>query len=276
MNQGAVTGGATGAGIGAMAGGPWGAAIGGGAGLLIGSMMDDSADAKKTKAINNAIDSLDEANGYIEGAKTQNTDIANQGLTLAGSLWDPDGTLVQNYNDAIAGIEGLNGYQADNLFDYDKDIKSFYDPAFGLSVDMANDAINSSQAFGGNMFSSDTANKLAAKNNVLATQMYKEARDAMNQDKALEQSIWAGNEAAKQAAASSAADLAGMRLNAYGTGMSNLSDAQQGYIGQLLGINSDYASDMSDYLGTKASLKAQDPGKRDWSERILDPLGIFG
>lgn len=276
MNQGAVTGAGTGAGIGAMAGGPWGAAIGGGAGLLIGSMMDDSADAKKTKAINNAIDSLDEAKGYIEGAKTQNTDLANQGLTLAGSLWDPDGTLVQNYNDAIAGIEGLNGYQADNLFDYDKDIKSFYDPAFGLSVDMANDAINSSQAFGGNMFSSDTANKLAAKNNVLATQMYKEARDAMNQDKALEQSIWAGNEAAKQAEASSAADLAGMRLNAYGTGMSNLSDAQQGYIGQLLGINSDYASDMSDYLGTKASLKAQDPGKRDWAERILDPLGIFG
>lgn len=276
MNQGAVTGAGTGAGIGAMAGGPWGAAIGGGAGLLIGSMMDDSADAKKAKAINNAIDSLDEAKGYIEGAKTQNTDLANQGLTLAGSLWDPDGTLVQNYNDAIAGIEGLNGYQADNLFDYDKDIKSFYDPAFGLSVDMANDAINSSQAFGGNMFSSDTANKLAAKNNVLATQMFKEARDAMNQDKALEQSIWAGNEAAKQAEASSAADLAGMRLNAYGTGMSNLSDAQQGYIGQLLGINSDYASDMSDYLGTKASLKAQDPGKRDWAERILDPLGIFG
>jgi hypothetical protein len=276
MNQGAVTGAGTGAGIGAMAGGPWGAAIGGGAGLLIGSMMDDSADAKKAKAINNAIDSLDEAKGYIEGAKTQNTDLANQGLTLAGSLWDPDGTLVQNYNDAIAGIEGLNGYQADNLFDYDKDIKSFYDPAFGLSVDMANDAINSSQAFGGNMFSSDTANKLAAKNNVLATQMFKEARDAMNQDKALEQSIWAGNEAAKQAAANSAADLAGMRLNAYGTGMSNLSDAQQGYIGQLLGINSDYASDMSDYLGTKASLKAQDPGKRDWAERILDPLGIFG
>lgn len=276
MNQGAVTGAGTGAGIGAMAGGPWGAAIGGGAGLLIGSMMDDSADAKKAKAINNAIDSLDEAKGYIEGAKTQNTDLANQGLTLAGSLWDPDGTLVQNYNDAIAGIEGLNGYQADNLFDYDKDIKSFYDPAFGLSVDMANDAINSSQAFGGNMFSSDTANKLAAKNNVLATQMFKEAREAMNQDKALEQSIWAGNEAAKQAEASSAADLAGMRLNAYGTGMSNLSDAQQGYIGQLLGINSDYASDMSDYLGTKASLKAQDPGKRDWAERILDPLGIFG
>ena len=276
MNQGAVTGAGTGAGIGAMAGGPWGAAIGGGAGLLIGSMMDDSADAKKAKAINNAIDSLDEAKGYIEGAKTQNMDLANQGLTLAGSLWDPDGTLVQNYNDAIAGIEGLNGYQADNRCDYDKDIKSFYDPAFGLSVDMANDAINSSQAFGGNMFSSDTANKLAAKNNVLATQMFKEARDAMNQDKALEQSIWAGNEAAKQAEASSAADLAGMRLNAYGTGMSNLSDAQQGYIAQLLGINSDYASDMSDYLGTKASLKAQDPGKRDWAERILDPLGIFG
>ena len=276
MNQGAVNGAGTGAGIGALVGGPKGAIIGGGIGLLAGSMMDDQADAKKTKAINNAIDALEDASGYIEDAKIQNQALANQGLTLAGSLWDPNGDLVQNYNEAIAGVEGLQGYQADNLFDYDKDIKDFYDPAFGLSVDMANDAINSSQAFGGNMFSSDTANKLAAKNNVLATQMFREARDAMNQDKALEQSIWAGNEAAKQAEANSAADLAGMRLNAYGTGMSNLSDAQQGYIGQLMGINGDYASDMSDYLGTVASLKAQDPGKRSWQERILDPLGIFG
>lgn len=276
MNQGAVNGAGTGAGIGAMVGGPKGALIGGGIGLIAGSMMDDKADAKKTEAINNAIDTLEEAKGYIEGAKLANTGLAKKGLTLAGSLWDPDGTLVQKYNDALAGINGLQGYSADNLFSYDRDIKDFYDPAFQLSVDMANDAINSSQAFGGNFFSSDTANKLAAKNNVLATKMYKEAIDARNQDKALEQSIWAGNEAAKQAAANSAADIASMRMNAYGTGMSNLSNAQQGYIANMMGINSDYAGDMTDFLGSKANLEAQDPGERSWQERLLDPLGIFG
>ena len=141
---------------------------------------------------------------------------------------------------------------------------------------MANDAINNSQAFGGNMFSSDTANKLAAKNNVLATQMYDDARDAMQADKSLEQSIWAGNESAKQAAADSQSNLANMRLNAYGTGMSNLSDAQQGYIANMMGINSDYAGDMTDYLGSVANLKAQDPGTRSMFSRVLDPLGLFG
>lgn len=275
MNNGALSGAGTGAAIGSMFG-PWGTVIGGAGGLLVGGLMDGQADSQKHKAINNALESLEDAQGYIDSARQQNTALANQGLGLAGSLWDPNGDLTAKYNQALSGIENLQGYNADNLFSYDKTIQDFYDPAFQLSVDMANDAINSSQAFGGNMFSSDTANKLAAKNNVLATQMYDEARDAMNADKSLEQSIWAGNESAKQAAADSQSNLANMRLNAYGTGMSNLSDAQQGYIANMMGINSDFAGDMTDYLGSVANLKAQDPGTRSMLSRVLDPIGLFG
>lgn len=275
MNNGALSGAGTGAAIGSMFG-PWGTVIGGAGGLLLGGLMDGQADSQKHKAINNALESLEDAQGYIDSARQQNTALANQGLGLAGSLWDPNGDLTAKYNQALEGIENLQGYNADNLFSYDKTIQDFYDPAFQLSVDMANDAINNSQAFGGNMFSSDTANKLAAKNNVLATQMYDDARDAMQADKSLEQSIWAGNESAKQAAADSQSNLANMRLNAYGTGMSNLSDAQQGYIANMMGINSDYAGDMTDYLGSVANLKAQDPGTRSMFSRVLDPLGLFG
>ena len=275
MNNGALSGAGTGAAIGSMFG-PWGTVIGGAGGLLVGGLMDGQADSQKHKAINNALESLEDAQGYIDSARQQNTALANQGLGLAGSLWDPNGDLTAKYNQALAGIENLQGYNADNLFSYDKTIQDFYDPAFQLSVDMANDAINNSQAFGGNMFSSDTANKLAAKNNVLATQMYDDARDAMQADKSLEQSIWAGNESAKQAAADSQSNLANMRMNAYGTGMSSLSDAQQGYIANMMGINSDYAGDMTDYLGSVANLKAQDPGTRSMFSRVLDPLGLFG
>lgn len=275
MNNGALSGAGTGAAIGSMFG-PWGTVIGGAGGLLVGGLMDDQADSQKSDAINGAIDTLGGAKAYIDSAHQQNTALANQGLGLAGSLWDPNGDLTAKYNQALSGIENLQGYNADNLFSYDKTIQDFYDPAFQLSVDMANDAINNSQAFGGNMFSSDTANKLAAKNNVLATQMYDDARDAMQADKSLEQSIWAGNESAKQAAADSQSNLANMRMNAYGTGMSNLSDAQQGYIANMMGINSDFAGDMTDYLGSVANLKAQDPGKREWYERVLDPIGLFG
>lgn len=275
MNNGALSGAGTGAAIGSMFG-PWGTVIGGAGGLLVGGLMDGQADSQKHKAINDALESLEDAQGYIDSARQQNTALANQGLGLAGSLWDPNGDLTAKYNQALAGIENLQGYNADNLFSYDKTIQDFYDPAFQLSVDMANDAINNSQAFGGNMFSSDTANKLAAKNNVLATQMYDDARDAMQADKSLEQSIWAGNESAKQAAADSQSNLANMRMNAYGTGMSNLSDAQQGYIANMMGINSDYAGDMTDYLGSVANLKAQDPGTRSMFSRVLDPLGLFG
>lgn len=275
MNNGALTGAGTGAAIGSMFG-PWGTVIGGAGGLIIGGLMDEGANDKKHQAIQNAIGSLDGAKDVIDSTYSQNSTLANRGLGLAGSLWDPNGTLVANYNNSLAGIEGLQGYSADNLFGYDKTVQDFYDPAFQLSVDMANDSINGSQAFGGNMFSSDTANKLAAKNNVLATQLYDDAVDAMNADKALEQSIWAGNESAKQAAADSQAQIAQMRMDAYGTGMSNLSNAQQDYIANMMGINSDYASDVTDYLGTLAALEAQDPGKREWYEKVLDPVGIFG
>ena len=268
----ALSGAGTGASIGSLIAPGIGTAIGAGAGAVLGGLLGNNANAKKSKAISNAIESLDEAKGYIDSASAQNKSLANQGLSLAGSLWDPDGTLVENYNGALEGVNGLQGYSADDLFSYDKSIEDFYDPAFQLSVNMANDAINNSQAFGGTMFSSDTANKLAAKNGVLATQMYDDARDAMNQDKGLEQSIWAGNEAAKQAAASSAADIAGLKLNAYGTGMSNLSNAQQDYISSLMGINSDYAADMTDYLGSRANLQSQDPG----SGSLLDIFGLFG
>lgn len=260
--KGALTGAAVGSVIPGLGTG-LGALIGGGLGLLGGIAGGSSQDAAHN-AINNAVDTLEGAKGYIDNAMTANTGLANSGYGLAGSLWDPNGDLTQKYQDSLRGVENLQGYSADNLFEYDKSIQDFYDPAFQLSVNMANDAINNSQATGGNMFSSDTANKLAAKNNVLATQMYKEARDAMNQDKGLEQSIWAGNEAAKQAAANSAADIANAKLGAYGTGMSNLSQAQQDYISNLMGINSDYASDMTDWLGSKANLQSQDPGKNQW------------
>lgn len=275
MNDSALSTAGTGAAIGSMFG-PWGALIGGVGGLAVGGLMDESANDKQHMAIESALGSLDGARGVIDSAYGQNNMLANQGLGLAGSLWDPNGTLSAKYSKGLSDMENMEGYNADNLFQYDKSIQDFYDPAFKLSVDMANDSINSSQAFGGNMFSSDTANKLAAKNNVLATQMYNDAADAMNADKMLEQSIWAGNESAKQAAADSDRQIAQMLMDSYGTGMSNLSSAQQGYIANKMGLNSDYAADITDYLGTKAALQAQDPGTKEWYEKLLDPAGLFG
>ncbi|MCQ2096777.1 MAG: hypothetical protein MJY87_02400 [Fibrobacter sp.] len=259
-----MKGASTGAIIGSMIAPGIGTGIGAGAGWLLDRIGGGSSRNAAHSANIDAREILDESKDYIEQAATANKDLADVGYELAGSLWDPDGTLTQKYQDALSGVDSLQGYSPESLFEYDKSIEDFYDPAFQLSVNMANDAIGQSQATGGNMFSSDTANKIAAKNNVLATQMYKEARDAMNQDKALDQSIWAGNESARQAAASSAAQVADAKLSAYGTGMSNLSDAQQDYIRSLQDINSGYASDMTDYLGTKAGVKAQDPGKNQW------------
>jgi len=275
MANGALTGAGTGAAIGTAVYPGIGTAIGAVGGGLIGALGDQNSQNAQHVAVQGALGELDNAQGIVNNSAIAGTNLANTGYANAASLWDANGDLVTNYNSALNDLAGLQGYDA-GVFNYDKSIEDFYDPAFQLSANMANDAINNSQATAGNMFSSDTANKLAAKNNVLATQMYDDARQAFNADKSLEQSIWAGNEAAKQAEATSNANLASARVGAYGNGMSNLSNAQQDYIKNLMDINSNYASDYVDIYGTKANLKANDPGEKSTMQTLLDPFGIFG
>ena len=151
-----------------------------------------------------------------------------------------------------------------------QEIADFYDPAFQLSVNTANDAINESQAMGGNLFSSDTANKIAAQNQALATQMYKEALGAYQTDKSLEQGIWQGNEAARQAAANSAANLAQAKYGMANDTASNLANNNNAYYEALLGLNNDFFNNKSDYAAQLAGLEAQDPGK------VTGILGLGG
>ena len=223
------------------------------------------------------------ANKQAQATLAQSQNYADQMLKSGGNLMDAQLAAAQGIygtpeqaaialQQAQQGVNGVNPYEAGE-FSYGKDIADFYDNALGLRMNAANDAINQSQALGGSMFSSDTADKLVAQAQVLGSEAYKDALQAYQTDKGLEQSIWAGNEAARQAAANSEANLAQMRYGMASDTAGNLSDAQNAYYNALLNLNDDYWANKTDYLAQLAALQAQDPGQ---SNGVLSTIaGMF-
>lgn len=192
-------------------------------------------------------------------------DTLGQGSSYADELFALNNNVLahqQANNNRFLG--SVNPYEASS-FSYNRKLDDFYDPAFQLSVNAANDAINSSQALGGNLFSSDTANQLAAKNNVLATNQYRNAMDAMNADRNFALGSWQGNEAAKQAAANSAANVANMGIG-----------ANNALYGNMIANNSDLYGNKGDYLSALAELQASDPGSVSATQAALGALDPTG
>lgn len=241
-----------------------------GAGTALTGILSGAAANDRTHASNkNAQDTLAQTEGYADQMRSQGQQVLNQMLTANQGIYGSPEAAALALQQAQQGINAVNPYEAGE-FSYDKDIADFYDNALGLRMNAANDAINQSQAVGGNLFSSDTADKLVAQAQVLASQAYRDALQAYQTDKGLEQSVWQGNEAAKQAAANSAANLAQMQYGMASDAAGNLSDAQNAYYNALLGLNDDYWQNKTDYLAQLAALQAQDPGK---SNGILSTIG---
>lgn len=233
-----------------------------------------SKDNASHDAINNALEYLKNNTAiYPDAMRDQNRAVIDQMIPTTFSLYGGLGDVSAQLRDARAGINGIDPYKASS-FDYTKEISDFYDPAFRMSVDNANQSVNESQALGGNLFSSDTAQKIAAQNQVLASQMYNEALDAYRTDKSLEQGIWAGNEAARQAEANSRANLAQTKYNVASDNAARLDDAYKNYYDALMQLNEDYWANRADYDSARIGLTTQDPGK---NYGIFSDLGgIFG
>lgn len=242
-----------------------------GASFVLELLNNKNAQNASHDAVSKALRTLEGTEGYAEAIDANGRNILKQMIDGTQSLYGDADSARSALQDALMGISSLNPYKAGS-FSYGKTIKDFFDPAYQLSVDTANAGIDASQALGGNLFSSDTADKIAAQNQVLATQMYEKALDAMNADRSAEASIWQGNEAAKQAAAQSAANLAGNKLDAAMGIAGNIGNAQNDYYQALLGLNNDYYKNKTDYASQVAALQAQDPGKA----KGLLGLGLFG
>lgn len=246
-----------------------------GAALAAGQLMQGAnASEKEHNAISNAKKSLSQIEGFNDQMKTEGQQVLQGMLDANQTIYGTPEQASLALKQAQAGLNGVNPYQAGE-FNYNKSIDDFYDKALGIRMNSANDAIHQSQALGGSLFSSDTANKLTAQAQVLGSQAYNDALTAYQTDKGLEQSIWQGNESARQAAANSALGLAQAKYGMASDTAGNISSAQNGYYQSLMGLTDDYWQNKSDYAKSVAELDAQDPGHREWYKRLVDPMALF-
>ena len=141
------------------------------------SWINDLADALgfgNNKQTDDAQQTLDEMLARANGVSAQ-----NRGL-IRDYYDQMNGTFSEGaakYNEAVASLADAIAHQGD----YDKTVDDFLDPAREQRVQAAMSAINNSAAAGGNRFSSNYLDKVAAKQQALASDEWRSAYERLMQ-----------------------------------------------------------------------------------------------
>ena len=209
------------------------------------SWINDLADALgfgNNKQTDDAQQTLDE---MLARAKT--TSAQNRGL-IRDYYDQMNGTYSEGagkYNDAVAALADAIAHQGD----YDKTVNDFLDPAREQRVQAAMSAINNSAAAGGNRFSSNYLDKVAAKQQALASEEWRSAYDRLMQDR--QQQL--------QQAQTGVQNL-GTMANIYGNDRNNLMQALSDYMSNMANQNNADLQMSTDVMGQKANLDANRKG----------------
>lgn len=209
------------------------------------NFIDDLADAlgfgnnKQTDAAQRTLDEM------LVRANT--TSAQNRGL-IRDYYDQMNGTFSEGaskYNDAVAALADAIAHQGD----YDKTVDDFLDPARNQRVQAAMDAINNSAAAGGSRFSSNYLDKVAAKQQALASEEWRSAYDRLMQDR--QQQL--------QQAQTGVQNL-GTMANIYGNDRNSLMQALSDYTSNMANQNNADLQMATDVMGQKANLEANRKG----------------
>lgn len=209
------------------------------------NFIDDLADAlgfgnnKQTDAAQRTLDEM--------LARANSTSAQNRGL-IRDYYDQMNGTFSEGankYNDAVAALADAIAHQGD----YDKTVDDFLDPAREQRVQAAMSAINNSAAAGGNRFSSNYLDKVAAKQQALASEEWRSAYDRLMQDR--QQQL--------QQAQTGVQNL-GTMANIYGNDRNNLMQALSEYTSNMANQNNADLQMATDVMGQKANLDANRKG----------------
>lgn len=133
------------------------------------------------KNVSKANEALDTASQAAVDAAAKNESLYKQYLDKVNAGY---GDEAGRYGDRVAALEAVTPYDAGQFGDnYDKSIEDFYSKAANQRVNKATNAITNSMANAGNMFSSDYADALAAKQQALASEEWDKAFEKYQQDR---------------------------------------------------------------------------------------------
>jgi len=205
----------------------------------VGNMLGDLLGTSNEGQINAAKRSLDDVLSKADATSAQNKQLLNQYLQEMKSTY---GGGSQAYSDAVKNLsDAISNYGT-----YDKTETDFLDPAREMRTQQAMDAIESSASAGGNRFSSNYLDKVAAKQQALASDEWQKAFERYKADRAQ-----ALNE--QQQRVGNAGTLAGI----YGQDRTALANALGDYYGALTNQNTANLQSYADVATNKANLEAQ-------------------
>lgn len=205
----------------------------------VGDMLGDILGTSNKGQINAAKNSLDEILAKADATSAQNKQLLGQYLQEMKGTY---GKGSQAYSDAVKNLsDAISDYGT-----YDKTETDFLDPAREMRTQQAMDAIESSASAGGNRFSSNYLDKLAAKQQALASDEWQKAFERYKADRAQ-----ALNE--QQQKINNAGTLAGT----YGQDRTALANALGDYYGALTNQNTANLQAYSDVATNKSNLEAQ-------------------
>jgi len=218
------------------------------------NFINDLADAlgfgnnKQTDAAQRTLDEM--------LARANSTSAQNRGL-IRDYYDQMNGTFSEGagkYNDAVAALADAIAHQGD----YDKTVDDFLDPAREQRVQAAMSAINNSAAAGGSRFSSNYLDKVAAKQQALASEEWRSAYDRLMQDR--QQQL--------QQAQTGVQNI-GTMASIYGSDRNNLMQALSEYTSNMANQNNADLQMATDVMGQKANL---DANRKGGFSAILDGL----
>ena len=218
------------------------------------SWINDLADALgfgNNKQTDAAQQTLDEMLARAKGVSAQNRGLIRDYYDQMNGTFSEG---ASKYNEAVAALADAIAHQGD----YDKTVDDFLDPAREQRVQAAMSAINNSAAAGGNRFSSNYLDKVAAKQQALASEEWRSAYDRLMQDR--QQQL--------QQAQTGVQNL-GTMANIYGNDRNNLMQALSDYTSNMANQNNADLQMATDVMGQKANL---DANRKGGFSAILDGL----
>lgn len=205
--------------------------------------LGDLLGTSNNKAVNQGIASLDEIKAYADDIAAKNNALYGD---YYGQMQGMYGDNAAKYNDAVNNLVEAISQRKD--FDYQGNVNEFMDPAANQRVAAAMGAINNASASGGNRFSSNYLDKVAAKQQALASEEWKSAYDRMMQERNQQMQEW-------QTGQQKINNL-GSVASLYGNDRTALADAIGNYYGNMANQNNANIEVMSDIAQNKANLNA--------------------
>ena len=202
--------------------------------------------SENVSTANNALDKATEAN---EAADESNRKALSAYLTAVNDAYGNQASKYDSAYDTLANTEVYNPGE----FTFDKTENDYFDKYFNQRTKSATNAITNSTANAGNMFSSDYVNKVAAKQQALATEAWDNALDKYNQARQTALNEYQANANTQNQYYTNLYNKNKDLLNEASTAKDNLMNAQGTYTSNLISQNNTNAQNAANIATAQAN-----------------------